>query len=79
MKIDCTTRRLHANPTAGVSPELGRFDGCCLLIDENCPDIRGSFCMYQCFILFLRRQVVNVAVRVMIKTSAYYRLAIALP
>lgn len=65
--------------TAGVSPELGRLDGCCLLIDENCPDVRGSFRMYQCFILFLRRQVVNVATHVMIKTSTYRRLAIALP
>jgi hypothetical protein len=65
--------------TTGVSPELGRLNGCCLLIDENCPDVRGSFRMYQCFILLLRRQVVNVAAHVMIKTPAYCGLATALP
>ena len=65
--------------TAGVSPELGRLDGCCLLIDENCPDVRGSFRMYQCFILLLRRQVLNVAAHVMIKPSAYCGLATGLP
>jgi hypothetical protein len=47
--------------TGEVLPKLGRFNSGGLLINENSPDIGGSFRVYQCFILLLRRQVLDVA------------------
>jgi hypothetical protein len=47
-------------------PELSRFNCSGLLINEDGSDVRGSLRVYQCLILLLRRQIVDVAEHSMI-------------
>ena len=68
---DTQTSFEHTENSRGeVSPKLGGFNGGGLLVNENCPNVRSSFRMYQSFVLLLWRQILNVARHVTINASA---------